>query len=138
MSDRDAVLFANEAFYLAFAERDLDAMDSVWAEGVPVTCIHPGWDAIDDRDEIMQSWRAILVGSSPPDIQCRAPRVSFYGEMASVVCYEEIDGGYLIATNLFVREHGRWRMVHHQAAPTQGAPPDEEEADEGSSRGVVN
>jgi hypothetical protein len=32
-----------------------------------------------------------------------------------VVCEEELDGGTLIASNLFVREDGSWRLVHHQA-----------------------
>ena len=43
MADDEAVLFANEAFYRAFADRDVEAMDEVWAQGVPVACIHPGW-----------------------------------------------------------------------------------------------
>ena len=37
MSDADAVLFANEAFYLAFATRDFDAMAAVWADDEPVS-----------------------------------------------------------------------------------------------------
>ena len=35
MSDTDAVLFANEAFYQAFADRDEPAMETVWS--VPST-----------------------------------------------------------------------------------------------------
>ena len=31
MSDTDAVLFANEAFYRAFADRDEASMDDLWA-----------------------------------------------------------------------------------------------------------
>lgn len=127
MSETDAVLFANEAFYFAVAGRDLKAMASVWAEDAEVSCIHPGWDAIHGREEVMQSWHAILRGPGPPEILCRAPQVTFYGDVASVICYEEIDGGYLLATNLYLRERGRWCMVHHQAAPTQGEPPESEE-----------
>ena len=33
LADREAVLFANEAFYRAFADRDIDAMDALWARG---------------------------------------------------------------------------------------------------------
>ena len=36
------MLFANEAFYRAFADRDMAAMDGVWAVHAPVACIHPG------------------------------------------------------------------------------------------------
>ena len=41
--ERDAVLFTNEAFYRAFADRDLAAMDGLWSRHGSVTCIHPGW-----------------------------------------------------------------------------------------------
>ena len=46
MSDEEAVLAANEAFYRAFAARDFAAMDALWAAEAPVACIHPGWDAL--------------------------------------------------------------------------------------------
>ena len=31
MSEREAVLFANDAFYLCFAGEDVDGMDALWA-----------------------------------------------------------------------------------------------------------
>jgi len=34
-----------------------------------------------------------------------------------VICEEELQAGHLIATNIFVKEDGGWRMVHHQASP---------------------
>lgn len=37
------------------------------------------------------------------------------GDVAFVTCHEVFDGGRLAATNVFVREDGAWRMVHHQA-----------------------
>lgn len=129
MSERDAVLFANEAFYAAFARRDVAAMDEAWVRGAAVSCIHPGWDALYGRDEVMSSWRAILGGTATPEIRCHAPRVFLYGGLATVICFEEIGGTYLIATNLFLHEGGLWKMVHHQAGPTQGTPPEEEPED---------
>jgi len=39
------------------------------------------------------------------------------GETAWVLCAEVVPGGELAATNLFVREKGAWRMVHHHASP---------------------
>jgi hypothetical protein len=134
MTERDAVLFANEAFYRAFADRDIDAMEDVWAEDEPVTCIHPGWGLVHGRDKVMQSWLAILGSPQSPAIDCRGARAFVRRDAAHVVCFEEIDGNYLIATNYFVRENGRWRMVHHQAGPTSDTPP----ADEPIPRGAVN
>ena len=125
MSESAAVLFANDAFYLAFAGKDLEAMDSLWARHAPVTCIHPGWDAITGRDEVMESWRAILTNPNAPRIECRDPRAHLNGDVAYVICYEAIDRAFLIATNLFVREDGTWKMVHHQAGATRATPPEE-------------
>lgn len=134
MSDRDAVLFANEAFYLAFQARDMTAMEDTWAHSAPVTCIHPGWSMLVGRDSVLDSWRGIFEGGNAPDIECRAPQAFVYGDVANVLCFEDVGGGFLIASNTFVREGGRWRMVHHQAGATNGTPPPKEE----TPRGNVN
>jgi ketosteroid isomerase-like protein len=117
MSDQDAVLFANDAFYLAIANRDVEAMQRLWAEG-PVACLHPGWAALVGRDDVLDSWERILSHDAAPKIACREPCVLGHGEVAVVVCYEEIDGELLVATNIFRRDGRQWRMVHHQAGPT--------------------
>ena len=126
------VLLTNAGFYRAFAARDLDAMNRLWAEHGPVCCIHPGWNPLVTREEILSSWQAILGGPSAPDVRGRSPRVSVYGEMALVVCFEEIEGGFLVATNGYFRMDGTWKLVHHQAGPAAAAPkdPDNDEDDE--------
>ena len=115
MTDGDAVLAANLEFYRAFATRDLPAMEALWARAAPVACIHPGWPALAGRDAIMESWQRILGNPNSPRIACYDERVLLYGDTAVVVCEEELDGGTLIASNLFVREDGAWRIAHHQA-----------------------
>jgi ketosteroid isomerase-like protein len=115
MTDSDAVLAANLEFYRAFTARDLVAMDALWARQAPVGCIHPGWPALADRDEIMESWRGILSNPDAPRIACYDERVLLYGDTALVICEEELDGGTLVASNLFVREAEGWRIAHHQA-----------------------
>ncbi len=122
MSDRDAALFANESFYQAFNDRDLAAMNALWSGAVPVTCIHPGWGAIDDRDEIIASWSAILADENAPGIRCKDANAEIYGDIAVVICFEMLGEGRLIATNIFHREGEVWKMVHHQAGPTSAAP----------------
>ncbi|MEX1306371.1 MAG: nuclear transport factor 2 family protein [Rhodovibrionaceae bacterium] len=117
MSELDAVLFANEAFYLAFANRDLAAMEEVWARGHSVACVHPGWQPLSGREEVMEAWTGILANSEAPRVSCRAPRVYLSGETAFVVCFEVIGKGALVATNIFCREGGLWKMIHHQAGP---------------------
>jgi hypothetical protein len=122
MSERDAVLFANEAFYRAFADRDARAVDALWSTNVPVTCIHPGWGPIQDREEIVASWAAILADENAPEIQCNDAEAQIYGDVAVVICFETFDDGRLIATNIFCREGPVWKMIHHQAGPTSAAP----------------
>jgi len=117
-SDEANVLAANHAFYEAFAQGDVRALEAIWAQRVPVACIHPGWGALHGRDEVMASWRAILNGGSgPTGLRCTHPVASVLGDSAYVVCGEIVQGTELVATNLFVREDGAWRLVHHQASP---------------------
>ena len=115
MTDSDAVLAANLEFYRAFTTRDLVAMDALWAHEAPVTCVHPGWPAIAGRDAVMESWHSILANPDAPKIACYDERVMLYGDAALIVCEEELAGGTLIASNLFVRENDSWRIAHHQA-----------------------
>jgi ketosteroid isomerase-like protein len=127
MSEQDAILFCNEAFYRAITDRDIPAMEDVWAK-TAVCCIHPGWAAILGRDEVLASWRRILSHDASPKIVCRQPQVVLYGEVGAVICYEDIEGQLLVTTNLFRREGRHWRLVHHQAGPTaaQLVPQDED------------
>ena len=127
MSEHAAVLFANDAFYLAFANQDLEAMEGIWAREIPLTCIHPGWDPLSGREEVMESWESILNNPTATHITCKNPTVRVFGEFACVICHEVLDQGFLVATNLFVQEDGQWKMIHHQAGT---APPPEEEESE--------
>jgi ketosteroid isomerase-like protein len=115
----DEIRASNDEFYRAFRERDVDAMDALWARRAPVACMHPGMDVIVGRPEVMKSWRGILGHESAPRLQCARVRVHMLGESAYVTCLEGTAGDRpaLIATNVFIREDGLWRMVHHQAAP---------------------
>ena len=115
MTDSDAVLAANLEFYRAFSARDLVAMDALWARERPVACIHPGWPALCERDAVMESWQGILSNPGAPKIICYDEQVLLYGDSALVICEEELEGGTLIASNLFVREAEGWRIAHHQA-----------------------
>jgi hypothetical protein len=115
MTDADAVLAANLEFYRAFAVRDLVAMDRLWARQAPVTCVHPGWNALRDRTSVMDSWHSILSNPAAPRIACFDEQVFLHGDVALVLCEEELEGGTLAASNLFVREDGDWRLLHHHA-----------------------
>ena len=123
MSDTDAVLFANEVFYRAFVDRDFDAMDDLWSKTAPVTCLHPGWGPVVGRKQVMQTWKSIIQPSRVAEDRLpHGRRPTSTGETATVVCFEEIDKRFLVATNVFVREDRLWKMVHHQSGPTAAQP----------------
>ena len=134
MPEQAAVLFANDAFYVAFAGGDMAAMDEVWAEDAPVTCIHPGWRPLEGREEVMASWRSILTAPTRPQIRVQHARAHVLGTVAYVICHEILDRGVLVATNVFVKTGNRWKMIHHQAGE---APPPDEDEDEDEPPEVV-
>ena len=117
MGDTAALLRANAAFYDAFASHDIESMDELWARGVDLVCIHPGWPPLYGREEVMESWRSILLGGEAPQIVCDEPRAASFGETGLVTCYERIGDQVLVASNAFLRQNGVWQLVHHQAGP---------------------
>ena len=92
-------------------------MEALWAEQHGVACIHPGWAALDSRAEIIESWQRILGSVQAPSIRCADPCATVAGDMGFVVCRELLPGGELVATNVFVRESGLWKICHHHASP---------------------
>ncbi|MGB0684552.1 MAG: nuclear transport factor 2 family protein [Magnetovibrionaceae bacterium] len=128
--EKAAILFANEAFYLAFDSRDMAAMEAIWAQIEPVTCLHPGWDPMIGRANVLASWRAILNSPSPPRITALKPTVHLTTparDLALVICIEQLEGASLIASNLFRLEGRTWHIMHHQASPTAHRPSDSAE-----------
>ena len=126
MSEHDAILFANAAFYAAFTAHDPAAMDKVWATDRPVCCVHPGRTALTSRDAVMRSWEAILGNPETPRMTCHAEKVQVHGDIAIVTCIEHLalpsGAQFLMATNTFARIGAIWQMVHHQAGPVQVDP----------------
>jgi ketosteroid isomerase-like protein len=116
MSDADAILAANAAYYRAFTTGDFVAMNRIWADD-GVSCIHPGWPALVGRPAILESYRNILGSPSRVRIVHRDETAIIAGDEARVLCVELVQGAALAATNWYRRVHGAWRMIHHQASP---------------------
>ena len=112
-----AVLAANSEFYRAFCERDIGALEDLLAVRSPVACIHPGWDILTDREEVLNSWRQILTHQQDVAIECRDATPYVFDDVAIVLCHEHLGGHVLAVTNMFRHEDGEWRMIHHQASP---------------------
>jgi len=128
MTETASLLFANDAFYLMFQNRDLAGMDALWARETGVSCIHPGWDVLDNRKDVMASWRGILDNRASPPVESRGAQAKVMAGLGLVVCYEIVERSILVATNVFVKEGANWKMVHHHAGPC-GISPDRLEQD---------
>lgn len=95
-------------------------MLELWSQEHPVACTHPGWDPILDHDQVMQSWQQIMLSPHAPDFQCSNETPYIVGDCAFVICNETLENGTLTATNVFRREDGDWKMIHHHASPVAG------------------
>ncbi len=113
-----AVLAANEAFYRAFSQRDIPAMDAIWSTEEQVAVSHPGWPRLTGRAAVMRSWRAILTNPGSPKIRVTNAMVKVDGPIAVVTGDELVRGSVLNALNVFaLQQDGSWRMIgHHSGA----------------------
>lgn len=127
MNDKQAIISTNEAFYKAFSDSDFDAMVGVWAYDENIACAHPGWDVLIGYHDVMESWRAIMDVGTLTEIICCDIQTFLFGDSAFVTCHEIVNGSHLVATNIFARRQGEWRMVHHQAGPYPGTEDDFED-----------
>jgi ketosteroid isomerase-like protein len=117
MSDEDAILAANAAYYRAFSTGDVAAMSRIWADD-GVSCVHPGWTPLIGRAAVVDSYRNILTSPNRVRIAHRDDTAIITGDEGRVVCIEIVEGTALLAaTNFYRRIGGAWRMVHHQASP---------------------
>ena len=122
MKAEEKALFANDTFYVAFAQKDFDLMARLWAQNHPTVCIHPGWPAITGRADVIESWRRILGNPDQPGIDFYNATALTVGNLVFVTCYEELPGSICVATNAFVGERGEMRLVHHQSGPCANPP----------------
>ncbi len=109
------VLAANETFYQAFNQRDTALMDTLWAAGAQVSCIHPGWNVLQGRGAVLETWHNILENPNQPRIVSGGATVSIFDTIAIVICRELVAGSPLVATNIFVQEDGAWKLLHHHS-----------------------
>jgi ketosteroid isomerase-like protein len=106
---------ANAAFYAAFEQLDAEAMARVWSRQEPLL----------GAEQVMASWAAIFRHTSYMEIEFEevaadgddrvvwlhgTERVRQAGEAGQA-------RGEVVATNVFRREAGGWRMVAHHASP---------------------
>jgi ketosteroid isomerase-like protein len=116
------VLAANQAFYDAHEQRDVEAMALVWEHSERAVCIHPGWPILRTWPPIAESWRRIFAGPGRNQFILTNEAVAVDGDMAWVTLEEnlvDVGGtGTVAATNVFARDaDGAWRLVVHHGSP---------------------
>lgn len=118
-------------FYTAVSNGDTEALSKVWSETSHVRCVHPGMEAVEGRDAVMESWKRYFSVPVPPSVTTvgdsssssfvvdpERVRIDICGLIAVCSCVEKTQGGgQLEALNLYKRENGRWKMTLHQAGP---------------------
>jgi ketosteroid isomerase-like protein len=116
---------AETAFYEALEAGDLEALMEVWAEDEDIVCVHPGGPRIAGYEQVRESWARILGGGQRLKVRLSDP-VYVQGMMVSVHSVHENIGAAadparpqrpVVATNVYVRQAGGWRMVAHHASP---------------------
>ncbi len=115
---------ANARFYQAFESLEISRMDQIWSHGDHVRCIHPGWCLLAGWEAVRQSWDAIFKNSGEMRFSIADVDVHVDGDIARVTCQEnilshthgQIAVTTLLATNMFERQGGEWRMIHHHAS----------------------
>ena len=133
MSDKDAVREANAGFYRAFESLDVERMEAVWLQVPHIVCIHPGWRPLSGWGPIMHSWERIFDSTFEMKFETSEIQLLVSGDVAIIVVQENLtQRGYdgiirstVLATNVFERAGGEWKMVLHHGSPV-AMPADDE------------
>lgn len=126
MSAENEVRKASEQFYAALnrmANGDASTMADAWSHSATVTTMHPiggrevGWD------EVKGPWGQVSQLASGGQVNLNDQLIQVSGDMAYEVGTEQ--GQFTMAgeqvainqrvTNIYRRENGTWKIVHHHA-----------------------
>ncbi len=125
MTAEQELLATNTAFYRAFEKKDLEAMASVWSQGISSVCIHPGREALRGWENIQPSWQKIFHNTAYLEIETSIIATELSGDLAYVVLVEKVLQvaqrrrleARSMATNIFEQMGGKWYLVHHHGSP---------------------
>jgi ketosteroid isomerase-like protein len=80
---------------------------------------------VSGREAVLASWERIFDNAGMMQFTVADAEAHIDGDLAWVICTERltsVQGGQVVeglvqATNLFRRQNGEWRMIHHHGSP---------------------
>lgn len=119
---------AEDAYYDALEEGDLDRLMAVWDDADDVACLLPMQPIGRGRSAVRESFRQIFLATTGLDIQTSHLQWLVWDDTAVHLVEETLVGDEgqrsppIYALNLYRRGPGGWRLVIHQNAPTPPPP----------------
>lgn len=121
----DAVTLANESFFNALQNCDSEKMAMVWMQNDSVSCTHPFTGLTSGYDQVLAGWEQVFLQAPPGQLDFQVLSLQVHPNLACVVCNQittsmrarNIIGGEQVVTNLFQKQKGQWRLVHHHSSP---------------------
>lgn len=115
-----------QAFYDALDAGDADALLDLWLDDADVVCVHPGGPRLVGFATVAQAWRSILAnGAVHIRVGARkaleTPTATVHNVVEEILITRgrEQQPVQVLATNVYVKTPGGWKMVLHHAS---GAP----------------
>jgi ketosteroid isomerase-like protein len=119
---------AEDAYYDALEEADLDRLMAVWDDSDEVACLLPMQPIARGRSAVREQFREVLQATTGLNIQTSHLQWMVWEDTAVHLVEETVVGEEgqrsppIYASNLYRRGPSGWRMVMHQNAPTPPPP----------------
>src|SRR5258706_15446928 len=81
---------ANERFYQALNDSNLERMEEIWSHTMAARCIHPGWDILIGWTAIRESWQSIFSAGGGLSVEAADVAGNVVGGGAGGRCLEQI------------------------------------------------
>jgi len=118
-----SVTDAEQAFYLAFTQQDIEAMMNVWKDAEEIECIHPMGKRIQGVSVIKQSWIDLFAQAPPMQFRIERRKEFCSATLCVHILVEDItvihskQRAQMFATNVYEKNQDLWLMVSHHASP---------------------
>ena len=132
MAAEDEVRQASDRFYAALTRMcngDAGPMDAIWAHSADVTTMHPMGEREVGWEQVWPVWQQAATVFSAGQVRLRDQLIRVGTDLAYEVGVEEGEAtlaGERVTlnqrvTNIYRREGGEWKIVHHHSDPSPAA-----------------